>query len=67
LLSLIAAAESTPTALVTPEEVEQASDACIAAWCRQVGVSPEAVTRSCTLYLKPQREGETLRDVLQTS
>lgn len=67
LLSLIAVTENTPTALITPEEVEQASDACIEAWCRQTGVPSDDVERICVLYLKPAREADTLRDWLQTS
>lgn len=67
LLSLIAATENTPTALVTPEEVEQASDACIALWCRQTAVPPDDVERVCALYLKPEQEDDTLPGWLQSS
>lgn len=60
LLNLIAATNETPTAFVTPEQVEEASDACIRTWCRQNGVAPDEVERACALYLKPAHEGDTL-------
>jgi len=67
LLSLIAATEETPTALVSVDVIEDASDACIAAWCRREGIAPATVQRICALYLKPEQEDDTMRTLLQTS
>ena len=65
LLSLIAATDTTPTAFVAPEQVEDAGDACITAWCRRNGVASAEVQRICTLYLKPVREGDTMQEWLE--
>jgi hypothetical protein len=62
LLGLIRATEETPTALVAPEHVEACASACIQAWCTQDRVAPSAVERVCTLYLKPESAGDTVRD-----
>jgi len=64
LLSLIAASQTTPTALVSPDQVEEASHACISEWCRRNGVGPEAVQRVCALYLKPEHEDDTMHEWL---
>jgi Helicase conserved C-terminal domain/PLD-like domain/Type III restriction enzyme, res subunit len=66
LLHLIEATETTPTALVAPDEIEDASDACIRAWCLRSNVPPDDVQRICTLYLKPETEVDTMREWLGT-
>lgn len=64
LLDLIACTENTETALVDYDQVEELSNACIQAWCDKEGVKPEDVVRECTLYLKPEQEGDNIKDWL---
>lgn len=64
LLHLIAADETTPTALVDPDVVETEADACIHAWCAQSGVPAHDVERVCTLYLKPESMEDTIKIML---
>lgn len=58
LLDLIACCENTEPALVDLNEVEALSDICIRAWCAKHSVSEQEVIRECTLYLKPESEGD---------
>ncbi len=64
LLDLIACDENTETALVEYDLVEKLSDACISTWCDKEGVNPEEVIRECALYLKPEDESDTVKDLL---
>lgn len=64
LLELISCTEDTETAFVDFEQVEQLSDACIQAWCEREDVNPDEVTRECALYLKPEDEGDNIKDWL---
>ena len=64
LLDLIACTEDTERALVDYDQVEELSDACIQAWCDQEGIKPEDVVRECALYLKPENEGDAVKDWL---
>lgn len=57
ILNLLECTKDTDTALVDPNQVEELSDACISAWCRQKGVDEQEVSRECALYLKPEKEG----------
>lgn len=60
LLDLIACTEETETAIVDYDRVEEFSDACIQAWCREKDIKPEEVVRECVLYLKPEDEGDAV-------
>lgn len=64
LLDLLACTEDTKIAFVDFDRVEQLSDACINAWCEREGVNPKEVTRECALYLKPEGEGDNVKDWL---
>lgn len=66
LLDLIACCENTEPALVDPNEVEALSDVCIQTWCAKHNVSELEVIRECTLYLKPESEGDTASSWLNT-
>ncbi len=59
ILNLIACPQATGAAIVRRELVEEMSDACIQVWVRQNQVDPNEVLRECTLYLKPESEGDT--------
>jgi len=50
----IACEAETPTANVDYDWVETMGDRCVGRWCEDNGVSPDAVERICTLYLKPE-------------
>ncbi len=64
LLDLLACSEDTETAMVEHDFVEELSDICIQAWCEQESVNPEEVVRECALYLKPEGEGDAVKDWL---
>jgi hypothetical protein len=64
LLELIEATEQTPIAFVAPDIVEAATDACIKAWCDRYLIAASNVERVCALYLKPQGDGDSLREWL---
>ena len=59
ILNLIECHPETEVALVEAKHVEKLSDACIRAWCKRNGISEEEVVRECTLYLKPESEGDS--------
>jgi hypothetical protein len=65
VLNYIACKQDTPTALADPLQIEHWSNACLAAWCRQMHTSDEYVTRICTLYLIPQDAGESVQTLLR--
>ncbi len=62
--NLIACDEDTVTALPDLNQVEDLSTTCLQAWCDSNGISPENVTRECTLYLKPDSEADTFKNWL---
>jgi hypothetical protein len=63
-LDLIACTEDTETALVDLDEVDRLSDVCIRVWCGQHGADAGDVVRICALYLKPERDGDSVREWL---
>lgn len=64
IFNLIACDEDTETALPDLNQVEELSATCLQAWCDNSGISPENVTRECTLYLKPDSEADTFKNWL---
>jgi|AMZC01.1.fsa_nt_AMZC01000485.1_27 superfamily II DNA or RNA helicase len=59
MLRVIQSTETTATAGVDPNTIEQASDRCIQAWCSLTGNSPNEIYRICALYLAP-RQSESM-------
>ncbi len=55
----IACSQSAERAPVNPGLVESLSDACIQTWIEQNQINPDEVFRECTLYLKPELEGNS--------
>jgi len=55
MLELIQSTETTPTAGIDPNEVEQASEQCIHTWCKSHKVSPVNIYRICSLYIVPKQ------------
>jgi superfamily II DNA or RNA helicase len=56
LLDKISCEESTPLAAISPDVIEEWSDACVKAWCEEKGIPPEEVIRECALYLAPSHQ-----------
>jgi hypothetical protein len=65
MLRIIQSSESTSTAGIDPNIIEQASDSCIQAWCSKSGYNPNSIYRICALYLAPQQSGNIFKDLLQ--
>jgi superfamily II DNA or RNA helicase len=65
LLNLIQAEPKTPTAIIDPNEIEHACDACLRLWCRQSQIEPEEVYRICAMMLVPEGKGDDLRSLLE--
>gem|GEM_PF-660781 len=64
LLDLIQCTQDIEVALVEPTLIEELSDDCISAWCRQHGVDEKEIVRECALYLKPEQEGNAAKEWL---
>ncbi|MEP6533598.1 hypothetical protein NDI40_27470 [Microcoleus vaginatus ZQ-A3] len=64
VLETIACHEGTEIANVDYAEVEELSHFCIQAWCEKHNAKWEDVERICTLYLKPEKAGDSLADLL---
>ena len=60
MLSCIECQPDTPTAFVSKDTVELASDMCIRAWCQHYQIAVDAITRICALYLQPQNTAPTV-------
>ena len=67
ILHLIECDANTETALVDGNLIENESDSCIRLWCKKNEVSPDEVTRECTLYLKPKAEQDTFQELFDSS
>lgn len=64
ILNLIECTEDTPTAIVDYDEIEQLAHSCIEAWCNQKKVDSQELVRVCVLYLKPEREVESIASLI---
>lgn len=54
LLNMIECERNIPAAEIDPEWVEQATAACLSAWCKQQGVAADEVVRVCNMLLVPK-------------
>lgn len=60
ILNLIECTPDTPTAIVEYDAIEKLAHSCIEAWCDRQKIDPQEVVRECSLYLKPEREAESI-------
>jgi hypothetical protein len=67
LLNLIECHPDTPIAAVEKNLIEEFSHFCIQTWCAQREINPEEVVRECTLYLKPEREADTIKSLWESA
>lgn len=65
ILDWIACEETTETAEVDYDKVEELSHVCIQKWCNKHQFIADDVERICTLYLVPENQKENLEDLLK--
>ena len=63
ILKLIECAPNTPTAIVEYDVIEELTHKCIEAWCARKKIDPQEIVRECSLYLKPESEGESINSL----
>jgi hypothetical protein len=66
LLNKIACEKDTPTAHVDYDFIEDLADTCLNLWCEQNQAFPDDVQRICSLYLKPDKEEDDIKLLLDS-
>jgi hypothetical protein len=64
LLKLLECNVETPTAFVDGDVIDVHGNECVRLWCKQKEIKPDEVERICSLFLKPEDDGDKLNTYL---